>query len=85
MHPDKNQDDADRAQKAFEGSALTLFLGWWMIGVGLVFSCIWFQFLLGVKAVEVLEMREQQMWGGISLGGSDRIACLQRGRTSQDC
>lgn len=25
VHPDKNQDDADRAQKAFEGNALDLF------------------------------------------------------------
>lgn len=85
VHPDKNQDDADRAQKAFEGNALTLFLGWWMIVVGLVFSCSWFQFLLGVEAVELLEMKEQHMWGGFSLGGSDHIACLQWGQTSWDC
>ena len=75
VHPDKNQDDADRAQKAFEGNALILFLGWCMTVVGLLFFCSWFKCLLGVEA-PLTDRRiavrgasdegEADVWGGIS-------------------
>jgi len=49
VHPDKNQDDADRAQKAFEGTALSLSLGWCVVAVGLLFFCSWCDCSLGVE------------------------------------
>lgn len=92
VHPDKNQDDADRAQKAFEGNALPFSSGCCTAVAGQLFLCSCFQGLLGVKAllrgrtaVEALYMRREQRCGVAfqhkgSLGGDNAIVSWPRGR-----
>lgn len=77
VHPDKNQDDADRAQKAFEGNALSLGCS------GLVVAAFWCWFKCslgwrrqngccrGALAVAETAMVAAAVWGGgISAGGT---------------